>query len=352
MSPVTRTSAVASRGTPWHPSDGVGVVVGDRGAGGDVVEGALEVRLGGAVDRPLEHAQRQLRPGGERRRLLDGRRQQLGRLEHLADEAELAGLGGVDEAGPQHEVEGAGQAEHLHEQVVAALVGHQAEAQRAAAEASRRRREPQVARQRQRQPALHGRAVDGGDRRLVDGPQGPVDGLRVHLERAVRRRRIAVAALDHRHAARLLLRVVGVHVVAGAERPTGAGEHDGARLVVGLDLGQQLDQVALHRHREGVEALGMIEGDQQDPGLRSRHVEAGPSVESHARQVARVRSVAVTPGVTRGARHDPCRASSRPTATSASRPTATSTTSTRSTATRRRTSRRSTTAPTRSSCPA
>jgi hypothetical protein len=87
-----------------------------------------------------------------------------------------------------------------------------------------------------------------------------------------------------------------VHVVARAERAAGAGEHDGARLVVGLRLGQQFDEVALDRHGEGVEAIRAIEGDQQDPRLRSRHVEAGPSVESHARQVARVRSVPITRG--------------------------------------------------------
>ena len=112
---------------------------------------------------------RELWPGGEGRRLLDGGRQQLGRLEHLTHEAELAGLGGVDEAGPQHEVQRTGEAEHLHEQVVAALVGHQAEAQRAAAEAraviDANRRSHASASDR---PLCTAGAVDGGDGRLVD----------------------------------------------------------------------------------------------------------------------------------------------------------------------------------------
>jgi hypothetical protein len=82
------------------------MVVGDRRAGGDVVGGAHAVRLGGAVVRPHEHPQGELRPGGERGGLLDGRREQLVGRHHLADQPELQGRLGVDHARPQHEVEG------------------------------------------------------------------------------------------------------------------------------------------------------------------------------------------------------------------------------------------------------
>ena len=98
------------------------MVVGDGGAHRDVLERLREGQLSRLVDRPLQQPHGHLRALGELLSQLDGPLEQLTRLDDLMDEAELEGLGGGHDPLAHEEVHGAGHAEVLDEQVVAALV--------------------------------------------------------------------------------------------------------------------------------------------------------------------------------------------------------------------------------------
>ncbi|HEX7887406.1 MAG TPA: hypothetical protein VF474_15635 [Phenylobacterium sp.] len=121
------------------------MVVRHRGAHGDIVQRQGEARLRGVVERALEHAHGHLwalrQFGGERQ----GRRKQGVRLDHLVQEAEIQRLLGADDALAQHEVQRPRQAELLHQEEVAALVGQEREAQGGAAQPRLCRTDPEVA---------------------------------------------------------------------------------------------------------------------------------------------------------------------------------------------------------------
>lgn len=55
-----------------------------------------------------------------------------------------------------------------------------------------------------------------------------------------------------------------LQVGAGAERPTGTGEHHGAHGVVGVGLVECRSELLTHLHREGVETIGAVEPEDRD----------------------------------------------------------------------------------------
>ena len=159
----------------------------------------------------------------------------------------------------------------LDEQVMAALVGKQGEAQGGATELRRRRANAEVAAERQGKAGLDGGAVDRRDGQLVEVADGQVQRLGIDPERVDRADSGGMAGADPRHAGGCGL-LIAAHVVAGAERPALAGEHQHAHGVVHLGLGDEFDEVALHRLVEGVHPLGRIEGDHQHAAV----VQLGP----------------------------------------------------------------------------
>ena len=105
---------------------------------------------------------------------------------------------------------------------------------------------------------------------------------------AVDRRHDRRVAVDHRahdvaclahHADRLF--VVAdlpgdpVQVATGRERPAGAGDHDGAHRRVVVDRAEHARQLEVHVGAGGVQAIGIVEGDQQHPVARPLETQLG-----------------------------------------------------------------------------
>src|SRR5262249_18335017 len=98
-------------GERLHPLDGVRMVIGHRGLGGDLVEGLGKRQLGGVVDRALEKPHRYLRPLGQLSPEVDRPRHQGLGLGHLVDEAQVERFPGRHDPLSHQEVHGPGHAE-------------------------------------------------------------------------------------------------------------------------------------------------------------------------------------------------------------------------------------------------
>ena len=111
-------------------------------------------------------------------------------------------------------------AEQLHQQILSAFVGQQAEAQRGAAHARGARRDAEVARQRQRKSGLYGNAVDRGEREFVEAAHGSVESLGNGAQTVVGAECVVVSrrySRNERFTAEFGV-AIGLQVVAGAER--------------------------------------------------------------------------------------------------------------------------------------
>ena len=192
-------------------------------------------------------------------------------------------LARVDDALAHEEIHGARKAQVLHQQKVPALVGQQREPEGGAAEARRGGGDAEVAGQRQREPGLDGDPVDRRDRQLVEVADGPVERLRDRAQPAVGADGAVVPRRQRRHETG----IVGVggpiplEVVAGGERAPLADEHGHPHRVVHLDLRHRLDQVALHRRRHAVQALGRVERDPRHARLLDVNGEAAERPRIH-----------------------------------------------------------------------
>src|SRR5581483_3093087 len=133
-------------------------------------------------------------------------------------------------------------------------VGHQAHLHVEPAELGVLRRHPQVAHHGEVDADAEGDAVDGGNEGLGRAEQGVA--LRRH-----RRMDAAEVAHDPSHAGVAPRRL---DVVARAEALAGAGEDDDPHVVVGLGLGERLDQLLTHVERRRVQAVGTVERDGGD----------------------------------------------------------------------------------------
>ena len=260
------------------------MVVGDRGAHGDVLHGPLERRLGGDIEGSLQHAHRDLRTLGQ----LGGQRectwQQFVRSTHLRHQPKRKRLLGIDDALAHEEVHGSGDPEVLHQQVVPAFVGKEAEAQRRAAELGLRRRDAEVARQGERQPGLDGEPVHRGNRELVEVAHGEVEGLREVTQPVVGAHCIVVASTDARHRRRVRP-VIRLEVVTGDERSPRSSHDDDAHVVAHFGERKELDEVALEPLRHGVHSFGLVERDKRDAGVVGGDGEAGERLRpTHAQR--------------------------------------------------------------------
>ncbi len=120
--------------------------------------------------------------------------------------------------------------------------------------------EPDVAGQRQRQPAAGGRPVDGGDH-----------GLGHVLQRRRERGDQLLAAVDVERAVDRADGVVGLDVDAAAEAAPGAGQDRDPDRLVGADLGDRPVQLFDQLPAERVEPLGPFQDDPRDAlGRRTR----------------------------------------------------------------------------------
>ena len=188
----------------------------------------------------------------------------------------------IDDALAHHEVHRPRHAQQLHEQILAAFVRQQAEAQGRAAHPRAARGDAEVASQGQREAGLDGDAVDGGDGELVDAAQHRVDALGDRAQAVVGADAAVVAVVDFRHQAFAghLNAAIAFQVVAGAEGAPAAGEDQHAHAVVHLRLGHGLHQVALDARRHAVQPLRRGEAEPGDARFAHAHLETSelPSV--------------------------------------------------------------------------
>ena len=165
----------------------------------------------------------------------------------------------------------------LQQEPVTTFIGQEAEPEGRAAEACVGRRDPEVARERDRQPHLDRHAVDGRDGDLVEVQDRPDQLLRVRPEQRIlidlRVPDVAHLLGNQRRDMAVVLRRIE-DVVTRAEPSTGTGDHDDARVDVELRLGHDLGEIALHAPADPVETVGLVERDHRDPGIVRRDVES------------------------------------------------------------------------------
>ena len=172
------------------------MVVGDGRLRCDVVHRLVEGVLGRVVDGALHQAHGHLRTIGEFLRQRPSAVHELLAGRDLMHEAQTQRLVGRHDPVAEHEVHGPPHAEVLDEEVVPALVGLIAEAQRGAAEHGVARGDAEVAGQRQRESRLDGEAVDRRHADLVQLADDKLHRLRERPQRAVAVERAAVAVGD------------------------------------------------------------------------------------------------------------------------------------------------------------
>ena len=184
---------------------------------------------------------------------------------HAVDEAEAFGLrGGVEPAGQRH----------LHR----LLARHDA------ADRDQRRRAEQ--------PVIHARQAEArmlsGDRKIAGGDELAARRGRDALDRRDDRLRQRDDRLHERRAAReqfdikvaapiaiVAMRLHLLEVMAGAERLSGAGEHDDARLVVIGDVVERGDQGLDHGEAQRIAVLRRVQSQMTTPLSSSRLMSSG-----------------------------------------------------------------------------
>ena len=175
----------------------------------------------------------------------------------------------------QCQLGGLGRSDQPWQEPRRAAVGHQPDPPEREHEARPLRRDAQVAGERERRPGPGRDAVDRADDRLGQRAHRPDD------------RVVALADLD-RERGRVGFEPF-LEVLAGTERPAGAGQHDRPHGPVPPDRPERGEQLGLHRDRQRVERLGPIERDGRDavgdlgPDERTGRV-AGGRVVGHRRR--------------------------------------------------------------------
>ena len=184
----------------------------------------------------------------------------------------LQRLGRADDPVAHEEVHRLRHTQELDEQVLAAFVRHQAEAQRAAAQPRLSGCDAKVAGERQGKACLDSDAVNRGDGELVQIAYCQVERLGQGAEPIVRPDwgPVAAADLGYQRCGPLAWHGAARYVVAGGESSPGAGEDHHPHRVVHLGLEQRLHQVPLHLLGHPVEPLRLIEGDESDAGVVQR----------------------------------------------------------------------------------
>ena len=148
----------------------------------------LGERQAEALDRGAAVGQhRLLREGGDPLGQLEGALEVLAGLDHLVDEADPVGLLGLDRAAGEDQLQRPAHADHAGQALGAAVDQRHAPAALEEAEGRLRGGDPQVAPERQLDPAGQAPAVDRGDRRLggrqPGRPHRPVGMVDVEVHR-------------------------------------------------------------------------------------------------------------------------------------------------------------------------
>ena len=187
----------------------------------------------------------------------------LGEGDDTVDQAHLARLPGADLAGREQQVRRPGDADEARQEPAYAVLGHQSSPGEGGGEDGGVRSEADVGVEGDDEAEAGAGAIDGGDDRLGRGRKVGIGlgetGVGARRRRLFPRDSVSPARLDA---------LQPLHVGAGAEASSGAGEHDhphrfvvDGRLHCGLHLG-------LHGSGPRVEAVGPVEGDHRDAVLR------------------------------------------------------------------------------------
>jgi hypothetical protein len=172
----------------------------------------------------------------------------------LPDQAPLGGLLGGQLVGQQRQAHRPGHADALGQEPGAAGVGHQADLAEGLQEGGRLAGHHQVAGQRHAGAGAGGDAVDGGDGRHAQVLQAQDQRLVVGFDHVA----------DVRHLAAHGLHVGVGQILAGAEGAAGAGEHQHADGLVGLDGVEGGAQLGVHLAGEAVELVRAVEREAGD----------------------------------------------------------------------------------------
>ncbi len=208
-------------------------------------------RGGEQVDRALVAPHRERRVGGDLGRQLDGGLLEPLGADDFVDEADLLGAGGLEVAAGEEELLGARQAHRVEELAQAGVAVDEAELDRRHPQLRAGGADPQVAGDRQLQPAADAVAVDRRDRRPGVG------GDRLHRRvEGVGDERLGVA-----------LEGLGGDrgdVVAGREDRRRAGDQQAAGLDPAVEARHRLGEGVEDLVVEGVAALGVGDAEADD----------------------------------------------------------------------------------------
>ena len=155
----------------------------------------------------------------------DGSRERLAGFDHAVDEADPLGLDAVDPPPGEDEVDRPTVPDQPGQANRAEVDQGHPEPAAVDPERGVARRHPQVAPQRQLEPARHRGALDRRDHRFAEAQPG-----RSHRPRAVVPDRAAVAGEER------------LEVGAGAEVPTGSRQHGHGERLIGVELEERVEQ--------------------------------------------------------------------------------------------------------------
>ena len=199
---------------------------------------------------------RERRPRRQHRRVVHRARQQVRRRPDAVDEADPQRVLGTDALAGEDHLHGVAESDDHRQAHEAAVAGVEAPSRILQAELGVRRGEAHVAGERQLEPPRDGEAVDRGQDRLVDVEPARDAAEAVSGDEALPelgRRRCAEGD------------GVGLQVRAGAEGlRAGTRQHGDARLLVGVEGAEGLDQRLVSCEVERVHLLRPVDDDQAD----------------------------------------------------------------------------------------
>jgi hypothetical protein len=201
------------------------------------------------LDRRVRHGGSRGEPGGQ----LPCRRQhQLVVVDEPGEQTQSQRVVRAHRLGEHEQLHGLGVADEVRERPRRAGVGGESDVGERHQERGPRPADPEVRQvgQGRARPGRH--PTHGGDDRLGQVRQPLGDRVEVKPDRVQGR----AAGLEHGH--------VLAQVLAGAEGATGPGEHDGAAVAIGLDLGQRVGECLLQGEVQRVERLRPVQGQRGD----------------------------------------------------------------------------------------
>ena len=216
-----------------------------------------EVHVELALQHRLGHAGREVGPGRDAGRQLEGRAVDRRRLlvgHHPVRQADLQAALGRHPLAEEKDLRGVAEADHAGQQPARAHVRpRQPDLREQEREERARAHHPQVARQGHHRARARGHPLDAGhDRQLAAAHR---------LDQLARHPREAQQPV---HVAREQVRDDVLDVAAAAERLALALQHQRARplgvVAAALDHREQVGQLAIHRERQRVEAVRSVEG--------------------------------------------------------------------------------------------